>query len=455
MTSPILWQNTAQTVALLDIPRSISAAQGSIQHPCHGLLLSSKPLDVPFPIQEPKTAAARANLEANTVDAALAGVYHALLDDALGQIRENHEGEWCLPRPFVEDPKPKVGKKRKLDIDELPNEVEALPHDAHAARRTLPSDVFKELSSVSTAKGWYLGTAPEEPEAVDDHSLTSATHDPHFRPAYREETMRLIARNRHLPVTYGFRIPPRASFYLSSVAESRAFHAAIRAQAQEDSTPRHFNCILLDPPWPNRSVTRTHQTAGSTYTIAPTLRSVQKLILGMDLEMVMGEDCLVGIWITNKPAIRNLVLGEGGLFDCWGVELTEEWVWLKTTIHGEPVTRIASAWRKPYEVLLLGSRKRNLYEDNPTGMQQPKRRVLVAVPDLHSRKPCLKELIEPLLSSLEGETRVLEVFARHLVAGWWSWGDECIKFNWEGCWHASALNGPDRVGSSPAVISTP
>ena len=57
----------------------------------------------------------------------------------------------------------------------------------------------------------------------------------------------------------------------------------------------------------------------------------------------------------------------------------------------------------------------------------------MSVPDLHSRKPCLKELIETLLLDAN-HYRALEVFARHLVAGWWSWGDECLKFNWEGNW---------------------
>ncbi len=30
--------------------------------------------------------------------------------------------------------------------------------------------------------------------------------------------------------------------------------------------------------------------------------------------------------------------------------------------------------------------------------------------------------------------QALEIFARNLTAGWWSCGDEVLKFNWEGCW---------------------
>ncbi|KAK3076285.1 hypothetical protein LTS18_013420, partial [Coniosporium uncinatum] len=35
---------------------------------------------------------------------------------------------------------------------------------------------------------------------------------------------------------------------------------------------------------------------------------------------------------------------------------------------------------------------------------------------------------------LRERQRGLEVFARHLVEGWWSWGDEVLKFSWDGCW---------------------
>ena len=60
--------------------------------------------------------------------------------------------------------------------------------------------------------------------------------------------------------------------------------------------------------------------------------------------------------------------------------------------------------------------------------------MIAAVPDVHSRKPCLKSLIEEAFEFKAGEYRALEVFARGLVAGWWSWGDECLRFQWEGWW---------------------
>jgi N6-adenosine-specific RNA methylase IME4 len=60
------------------------------------------------------------------------------------------------------------------------------------------------------------------------------------------------------------------------------------------------------------------------------------------------------------------------------------------------------------------------------------RRVVAAVPDLHSRKPCLKELFE--LLHMPADYQAVEIFARNLTAGWHSWGDEAILFNWDGFW---------------------
>jgi N6-adenosine-specific RNA methylase IME4 len=139
---------------------------------------------------------------------------------------------------------------------------------------------------------------------------------------------------------------------------------------------------------------------------------------------------LIGIWITNKHSIRSLVLGSDGLFAQWGVTLIEEWIWVKTTLHGEPVTAVDGVWRKPYEVFLLGRKIDNAVD--AIGSASITRRVIVGIPDQHSRKPCLKELLERLV--LPQKYEALEVFARSLTAGWHSWGDQVLMFNWTGHW---------------------
>jgi N6-adenosine-specific RNA methylase IME4 len=220
-----------------------------------------------------------------------------------------------------------------------------------------------------------------------------------------------------------FLIPPRATFLLSSiqlgasVIESASSSAGLSGAIE----PGLFNLILLDPPWPNRSAknAKVYNTSGRPGELHPYYQSLP--IVSRHL----SRSGIVGIWVTNKRAIREAVLRS---MREMGLDVSEEWIWLKTTSRGEPVTALDGLWRKPYEVFLLfcrgaavpkGQCDLSLYPD-------VKRRVIIAVPDIHSRKPCLKELLKPLLPE---NYRALEIFARNLTAGWWSWGDEVLKFN--------------------------
>ena len=439
-----LWQSAQKDITLIDIPRSISLAQGTDEHPCQDILLSTTPQEEPYPTNEPKSAAARAKLANNTVDAELHEEYAVLLVDALARVKATYTGPWCLPRPFVEAPAGK-GKKRKLspaDDDENGETGNAKQNlrpggDLH---HSLPSDLLRHLSEIPSAR--IHGVNLEEPSRVNGENHTSEQQ--------RDEDAQkwvAISDPKDEAASFNFSIPPGSSFVLGSCWDSTTLHRYVRAQAQELDVPKTFDAILLDPPWPNRSVKRTHKTANSSYATLATLQDVYQLIIGMDLDVLMAENCVVAVWITNKPAVRELVLGEGGLFECWGVELVEEWIWLKTTLHGDPVTPINSIWRKPYEVLLVGRKRRSYLTtaaETPATHVGVKRKVVMSVPDLHSRKPCLKKLIETLVLDSD-RYRALEVFARHLVAEWWSWGDECIKFNWEGNWRREELCEEARV----------
>lgn len=435
--SHIIWQSADPDITLIDIPVSISSAQGTNDRPFSDSLVSTNPQEQPYQTNEPKSAAARAKLVSNTVDSELHGEYAKLVEDALDRIREGHDRPWCLPRRLGQARK-KEGHKRSLSFDhgngspERNNNSNKHHADSNLTAE-LPSDFLPSLSRTSFAQVHGVKSdETTEQYSEDPPSQSEEEQDPRTK-------LSIVHPDDH-ETPFNFLIPPRSSFVLGPCSDPQTLHRSVRAQAQELETSKTFDLVILDPPWPNRSVKRTHKTANSTYSTVATLDGVYELIMGMDLDVLMADSCLVAIWITNKPAVRELVLGEQGLFDCWGVELIEEWLWLKTTLHGEPVTPIDSVWRKPYEVLLIG-RKRRQYtqtsEETKLEHGQVKRRVLASVPDLHSRKPCLKDLLEPLVRSF-GDYRALEVFARHLVADWWSWGDECIKFNWEGYWGAEA-----------------
>lgn len=198
-----------------------------------------------------------------------------------------------------------------------------------------------------------------------------------------------------------------------------------------------FGLILMDPPWPNRSAKRK-----GSYSISTDTHQLQDLLLSLPIPELLSQDGLVGVWVTNKKAFRGLLLDPCGVFDLWGLRLVEEWLWVKTTKEGEPICELGSVWRRPWEVLLVGRRKGEEKggDGDRAGDGSVKRRVIFGVPDLHSRKPSLKEVFERLrrygdedFGGVE-EGEPLEIFARSATKGWWSWGDEVLKFQDKEAW---------------------
>ncbi|KAK5165545.1 uncharacterized protein LTR77_009074 [Saxophila tyrrhenica] len=437
MPSPIIWQNEAKDVTLIDIPRSIECAQGTteIRH-----LQSTSPLEVPFLSNEPKSASGKARLQQHDREDRLHEEYRSLLNAALEEIRGAFPKAWCLPRPFTNESTPHQSKKRKLthDVDGFKTKVQP-------------------TQAIETGGRGALSDRSIQDHADDGEAVTS-TGGYRTRVSFDAEERRVFSNTSDQPTTiyipgngdseehrHSFNIPPGSSFYLGDCADAKPLRDAVRDRARQADSTHLFNFILLDPPWPNSSVKRTHHTPSSTYATSPSLWDLREMLLDTKIELLMAEECLIGVWITNKPAVRELVLHDDGLFACWGVQLVEEWAWLKTTIHGEPVSPLDAVWRKPYEVLLLGRKRRKVAapDDAEVKTSNVQRKVMLAVPDLHSRKPCLKELIEPMMPDPK-RYRALEVFARYLVAGWWSWGNECIKFNWE-CYWQKECEKPEKL----------
>ncbi|KXJ92371.1 MT-A70-domain-containing protein [Microdochium bolleyi] len=196
-----------------------------------------------------------------------------------------------------------------------------------------------------------------------------------------------------------------------------------------------FDLILLDPPWPSRSVKRKRRT-GSSYATVSSIPEARTLLASIPVAAKLNKDHgLVAVWITNKAAVYDLLVAPGtGIFANWGVELVGEYIWLKITDGGEPIFALDSQWRKPWERLLLArpiQRAGPVRRESSGGIEAaPQKRaiptkVILAVPDLHSRKPNLRSVLQDLLPP---DYLGLEVFARNLTAGWWSWGNEALLF---------------------------
>lgn len=409
----IIWQNEDQTVTIVDIPRSIEDAQqaGGSQLPFKPI--PAVPLARPYVMPEPKSESARLKLSNQHPEPTGHAAYAKVHEEVSQKVSTAGCTVWHLERsssltsPLKEIVQPQdVAQKRSRPTTQDDSYIEL--YADHLTHELLPDAGIQPSPSSDTnadTAALDLSRWPVISNNADRHILMSCTNT-------SEST---------------YILPPGVSVLCGDIqSTSVALRHALREQHGHSA---RFNLVLLDPPWKNASVKRSRHYA--TMPPSPTL----DLLIATDLEVIMADQCLVCIWITNKAGARQAVTSEDGIFAQWGVQLIEEWVWFKVTSSGELIFPMSTITRKPYEVLLVG-RKHRSYPVQPTA-DPVVRRALFAVPDLHSRKPCLKALLEPMLSK-QVEYLALEVFARNLVAGWWSWGNECLLFNERSHWNASS-----------------
>jgi len=182
-----------------------------------------------------------------------------------------------------------------------------------------------------------------------------------------------------------------------------------------------------------------------------------------------SRQSIAAIWVTNSERSR---MAAHDALHAAGLLVQEEWIWVKTTTIGEPVMPLEGLWRKPYEILVIG-KKSHETEKSPAKLKdeaKTRKRLIAAVPDIHSRKPNLKEVIERIFFSrpvnqegdqdigfsdrnrdtqtlIDARTEIpcegnrvaieytaMEVFARNLTVGWYACGDEALKFNCDSWW---------------------
>ncbi|KAK5098343.1 hypothetical protein LTS08_006476 [Lithohypha guttulata] len=365
--SDILFCSPDKKIFLLDIPRSIESSQGG------GRVRSALPLQVPHVTPEPK------------------------------------------------------GKKREVLLSQVP--VKELVYQQRIEENI--DAAWRSIAAAFEQKAWCLPRLPIEQDVYSHLCAASQGHDasPHIPvvlssthndfEAVREVQDDIIVNSAGptciaiLEIETTIVVPSHCTFIWSRIQHG----LDVMLEYERSSNSRlQFDIILMDPPWPNRSVHEHYATMKhreqNAYVDA--LKIVQHF---------HAPERYVATWITNKPAIRRQV--QASMMSL-GFTLQEEWIWTKTTTAGEFVVPLNGLWRKPYEILLLFKHKASACS--------PLRRILFAVPDMHSRKPNLKTLFDMLI----GKSCVLELFARNLTAGWWSLGDEVLKYQDGNLWHELA-----------------
>ncbi|EAS35409.2 MT-A70 family protein [Coccidioides immitis RS] len=459
--SAILYCNEDHTVYLIDIPASISLAQQESRYTGDDSkeigtpsIFSCPPLEHPYssPSTEPKGTKAmlRVMERIPAVELEYRNKLADLVNDALRELRANHDTQgWCLPRAmrpgYLQDisgkkqdqdrqvGEPNLGKLYALKGFSLSDGRQSTREDASFSEDVPPLilspglNIIPTLNSIRSMTVKNTSSAPALLRIRNAQQTSSATN------------LRGQGKSTVEPAgLITFTIPPKAAFCLTHMSTQPVSFPSLLSFLPSD---RKFDFVIMDPPWPNRSVSRS-----AHYETIPTFSVLQRLINRILKAQLDPSGGIAAIWTTNNHKSRSAARQA---LKAAQLQPFEEWVWIKTTTSGYPVSPVRALWRLPYEVLVLG--RQRLPSSDGKLNHILRRRVIAAVPDVHSRKPNLKEMVEQLFFTsrdADGEQRymkeynALEVFARNLTAGWWSCGDEVLRFNWDGWWTNAGATEP-------------
>ncbi|XP_062510122.1 N(6)-adenine-specific methyltransferase METTL4-like [Corticium candelabrum] len=285
-----------------------------------------------------------------------------------------------------------------------------------AARYTAPCDGLSDLCELSK----LALPATETTHEIDLVSVRCQTDVDIFN--------NLIVNQSDHPLlltTFGtsYLIPARCQFLMSDVSYLQPLIAMKPSCG--------YNLIVIDPPWGNGSVRRSKRYSCLQY----------RDLMRMPIKALAARHALVIVWTTNHPKHTEFV--KNTLFPHWSIDYISEWHWMKVTTQGELVIPIESVHRKPYEPMIIG-RFNLATEDvskiaakkartdkpeigvNTDDAQIPQNKVIFSIPtSVHSQKPILSDVMRQYLPK---DAKCLELFARNLLPGWTSWGNEVLKF---------------------------
>ena len=111
-------------------------------------------------------------------------------------------------------------------------------------------------------------------------------------------------------------------------------------------TTNGIDLVLADPPWPNKSASRSaaYETFDPYSLFDFDLRSVLEASFERDER---PRRTLVGVWTTNKPKFRSFVIDK--LFPAWSLSHHTTFTWIKVAANGEPVYPLDGSGRRCYE----------------------------------------------------------------------------------------------------------
>ncbi|PWA42230.1 hypothetical protein CTI12_AA547780 [Artemisia annua] len=212
-------------------------------------------------------------------------------------------------------------------------------------------------------------------------------------------------------------IPKQSSFYMYTV-----WYCSLRKKktivGTREKRDHGFNLIMIDPPWENSSASQKLKY--------PTLPNRYFLSLPIT-RLAHADGALVALWVTNKEKLRIFV--EKELFPKWGVKYMATHYWLKVKADGSLIGELDLFHHRPYECLVLGyCHGKNEDAECFSRLESiPDAQVFISIPGDYSRKPPIGEMLRKYIPG-SAPAHCLELFARELLAGWTSWGNEPLRF---------------------------
>ncbi|KAI0988228.1 hypothetical protein GJ496_005260 [Pomphorhynchus laevis] len=207
-------------------------------------------------------------------------------------------------------------------------------------------------------------------------------------------------------------IPGNCSFLLSD---------ANRLEILTNHCKNDIDFIVIDPPWPNKSVRRYSQYNTMSF----------KDISLLPIPFVARPGCILACWSTNSETVKQEIIER--IFPMWGITYLTTYFWHKVTCSGADFikpTRKGTVHKQNTEPIFIGvflPLDISLYNELSMSKLTLK---CVPSPVLHSWKPPLFDIFRKYLPASDSNNKLkcLEMFARSLHPGFISWGNEVLKF---------------------------
>lgn len=173
--------------------------------------------------------------------------------------------------------------------------------------------------------------------------------------------------------------------------------------------PRHYQCVLADPPWAERGGGKVKRGADRHYPLLSESKIIEAMLMSKVWNSV-GVNAHLWMWVTNNHL-------ESGLFvmRSLGFKYKTNAVWAKDKIG------LGYYMRGQHELCLFGVRGKL-----PPKGEAKKISTLVGKSQLPRTKHSLKPdcFYDHVMSVSQGP--YLEMFARHRQIGWDAWGNEIV-----------------------------